>query len=59
MAVNAAAILISTALRVMYGMRNATADRLGAPARSSMEARLANKSSMRDVHDDDNFRYVY
>ncbi|KAJ5112895.1 hypothetical protein N7456_001429 [Penicillium angulare] len=58
-AVNAAAIVISTALRIMYGVRNATADRLGAPARSSMEARLAGRSNVQDVHDDSDFRYVY
>lgn len=56
---NAAAIVVSTCLRVMYGIRNSRADRLGAPARSSMEARQANKGTVQDVHDDENFRYVY
>ncbi|KAJ5131636.1 hypothetical protein N7448_005794 [Penicillium atrosanguineum] len=58
-AVNAAAILVSTGLRVMYGIRNSRADRFGAPARSSMEARQANKGNVQDFHDDKSFRYVY
>lgn len=58
-AVNAAAIIVSTALRIMYGRRNSAADRLGKPARSLIEARLAQKSQIQDVHDDENFRYVY
>lgn len=58
-AVNAAAIVISTSLRLMYGRRNKRADQLGVPARSSMEAKMANKDGVQDVHDDENFRYVY
>ncbi|KAJ6130952.1 hypothetical protein N7523_001412 [Penicillium sp. IBT 18751x] len=58
-AVNAAAILVSTGLRVLYGVRNSKADRLGAPARSSVEARQANKGNVQDIHDDESFRYVY
>ncbi|KAL3442376.1 MFS general substrate transporter [Aspergillus insuetus] len=42
-AVNAAAFIVSTALRVLYGRRNARADRVGGPARSRMEIRLADK----------------
>ncbi|KAJ5809063.1 uncharacterized protein N7503_001281 [Penicillium pulvis] len=56
-AVNAAAILISTLLRIMYGRRNSRADRLGTPARSSMEARTA--STQNANVDDETFRYVY
>ncbi|KAJ5691689.1 hypothetical protein N7488_012424 [Penicillium malachiteum] len=56
-AVNAAAVVISTALRILYGRRNATADRLGTPARSAMEARVASESGAEDSHPD--FRYVY
>lgn len=58
-AVNAAAIVVSTSLRIMYGRRNRKADQLGVPARSFMEAKMANKSALQDVHDDENFRYVY
>ncbi|KAJ5337257.1 uncharacterized protein N7506_005279 [Penicillium brevicompactum] len=58
-AVNAAAVIISTALRIVYGRRNSAAERLGTPARSLLEARLAQKSQVQDVHDDANFRYVY
>lgn len=61
-AVNAAAIVVSTALRIMYGRRNTTADRLGTPARSLIEARLTEKGDVQDVqnvHVDENFRYVY
>lgn len=58
-AVNAAAIIVSTALRIMYGRRNSTADRLGTPARSPIETRLAEKGEVQDVHDDKNFRYVF
>lgn len=58
-AVNAAAIVVSTSLRIMYGRRNKRADQLGMPARSFMEAKMANKGGMQDVHDDENFRYVY
>jgi hypothetical protein len=43
----------------MYGRRNNKADQLGVPARSSMEAKMANKEGVQDVHDDENFRYVY
>ena len=57
-AANAAAIIVSIALRVVYGKRNSTADRLGTPARSRIETRLAEKGTVHDVHDD-NFRYVY
>lgn len=59
-AVNAAAIVISTGLRVLYGYRNKRADRLGTPARSRLEAKLAQgRAGHGDVHDDVNFRYVY
>ena len=58
-AANAAAIVVSTALRIVYGKRNSTADRLGMPARSRVETRLAEKRTVHDVHDDENFRYVY
>lgn len=58
-AVNAAAIVVSTSLRIVYGRRNSTADRLGRPARSLIETRLAEKCQSEDVHDDENFRYVY
>ncbi|CAG8083159.1 unnamed protein product [Penicillium salamii] len=56
-AVNAAAIVVSTSLRIVYGRRNSTADRLGRPARSLIETRLAEKCQSEDVHDDENFRY--
>ncbi|KAJ5742031.1 hypothetical protein N7533_011440 [Penicillium manginii] len=56
-AVNAAAIVVSTVLRMLYARRNSNADRLGTPARSKMEARLSD-SHTNDVHDDTNFRYV-
>ncbi|KAE8364679.1 major facilitator superfamily domain-containing protein [Aspergillus caelatus] len=56
-AVNAGAIIVSTALRIVYGRRNARADRLGTPARSRMEGKLANgRMAEEDVHDDVNFR---
>ena len=58
-AVNAAAIVVSTALRIIYGRRNSVADRLGAPARSRIETRLANKGAAGDAQDDESFRYVY
>ncbi|KAJ6003988.1 hypothetical protein N7522_005633 [Penicillium canescens] len=58
-AVNAAAIVISTSLRIIYGRRNSVADRLGAPARSRIETRLANKGAAGDAQDDESFRYVY
>ncbi|EYE89968.1 MFS general substrate transporter [Aspergillus ruber CBS 135680] len=57
-AVNAAAIIVSTALRIVYGRRNSTADRLGTPARSSIESRLTKKGEVQDVHDE-SFRYVF
>lgn len=41
----------------MYGRRNSRADRLGTPARSSMEARTA--STQNANVDDETFRYVY
>lgn len=60
MAVNAGAIVVSSALRIVYGRRNARADRLGTPARSRMEGKLANgRMAEEDVQDDVNFRYVY
>lgn len=45
----------------MYGIRNSAADRLGGPARSAMEERLARQGDVQAVHGDgeDNFRYVY
>lgn len=60
-AVNGAAIIVSSALRVLYGRRNSTADRLGAPARSSLEASLAKKQVSHRTEDENdvNFRYVY
>ncbi|BAE66559.1 unnamed protein product [Aspergillus oryzae RIB40] len=59
-AVNAGAIVVSSALRIVYGRRNARADRLGTPARSRMEGKLANgRMAEEDVQDDVNFRYVY
>ncbi|KAE8377509.1 major facilitator superfamily domain-containing protein [Aspergillus bertholletiae] len=58
-AVNAGAIVISTTLRVLYGLRNARADRFGTPARSRMESkRAANRTAEGDVYDDVNFRYI-
>ncbi|CAI7588924.1 unnamed protein product [Penicillium pancosmium] len=57
-AVNAAAIVVSTTLRMLYARRNSTAERLGTPARSKMEARLSSKNHTNDVHDDASFRYV-
>ncbi|KAE8332385.1 major facilitator superfamily domain-containing protein [Aspergillus sergii] len=52
-AVNAGAIVVSTALRIVYGRRNARADRLGTPARSRMEGKLANgRMAEEDVQDD-------
>ena len=58
-AVNASAIVVSTSLRLLYGRRNKKADQLGVPARSRMEAKMADKGGVGDVHDDENFRYVY
>jgi hypothetical protein len=43
----------------MYGRRNTTADQLGTPARSLIEAHLAEKGDFQDFHVDENFRYVY
>lgn len=60
LAVNAGAIVVSTSLRVLYGMRNARAARTGGPARSRMEAKLAGRHGEEgDVHEDVSFRYVY
>jgi hypothetical protein len=59
-AVNAGAIIVSTALRIVYGLRNSRANQLGTPARSRMEEKLASgRTAEEDVHDDVNFRYVY
>ncbi|RMJ25086.1 Male sterility protein [Aspergillus sp. HF37] len=58
-AVNAASVVIATLLRVVYGMRNARANRSGAPARSMIEERMAGDADVQDVHDDKDFRYVY
>lgn len=58
-AVNAAAMVVATILRIIYGLRNARANRSGTPARSLLEQRMASKAVVQDVHDDRNFRYVY
>ncbi|KAL4780659.1 N2227-like protein-domain-containing protein [Aspergillus varians] len=55
-AVNAAGIAVSCALRVLYGARNKKAERLGGSARSSMEKRIAKGEEM-DMYP--GFRYVY
>ncbi|KAI2901854.1 hypothetical protein CBS11852_2420 [Aspergillus niger] len=55
-AVNAGAIIISTTLRVVYGRRNARANRLGQAAGSRMEERLRSEEDDEGVVD---FRYVY
>ena len=55
-AVNAGAIIISTMLRVVYGRRNARANRLGRAAGSRMEERLRSEGDDEGVVD---FRYVY
>lgn len=57
-AVNAAAVVISTLLRIVYGIRNARANRAGTPARSMLERRLAGRSAP-DGFDEKDFRYVY
>ncbi|GKZ58781.1 hypothetical protein AnigIFM49718_004617 [Aspergillus niger] len=54
-AVNAGAIIISTTLRVVYGRRNARANRLGQAAGSRMEERLRSEEDDEGVVD---FRYV-
>lgn len=59
MAVNAASMVIATLRRVVYGLRNARANRSGAPARSMLEERMAGDADVQDVHDDKDFRYVY
>ncbi|KAJ5689846.1 hypothetical protein N7462_004238 [Penicillium macrosclerotiorum] len=58
-AVNAAAMVVATILRVVYGIRNKTADRLQIPARSSMEARFSKEEESQDVCEGGSFRYVY
>ncbi|KAL4954389.1 major facilitator superfamily domain-containing protein [Aspergillus filifer] len=62
-AVNAAAIVVSTSLRVLYGKRNARADRVGKPARSRMERKIEDKRreeiAEADAQDGSEFRYVY
>lgn len=58
-AVNAASMVIATAMRIMYGRRNARANRAGTPARSWLEERMASEAVVEDVHDDKDFRYVY
>ncbi|KAL4966185.1 MFS general substrate transporter [Aspergillus stella-maris] len=61
-AVNAAAIVVSTSLRVLYGRRNARAERVGGPARSRMERKIEDKRRgeiMADEQDGSAFRYVY
>ena len=58
-AVNAAAIVVSSVLRVIYGIRNSTADRLGIPARSKLEAQLAKGQAASNDQDFVEFRYVY
>lgn len=50
---------VTALLRIVYGLRNAKANRSGTPARSLLEQRLASKAVVQDVHDDNNFRYVY
>lgn len=52
-------MVIATLLRVVYGLRNARANRSGAPARSMLEERMAGGADVQDVHDDKDFRYVY
>jgi hypothetical protein len=58
-AVNASAIVVSTALRVLYGMRNARADRRGQgrDARGTIEARFMKEGDVVDGNRE--FRYVY
>jgi hypothetical protein len=60
-AVNATAIIVSTMLRVLYGRRNARADRVGGPAQSRMEIRLADKrrGEEGEAGEVSTFRYVY
>ncbi|PLN80414.1 MFS general substrate transporter [Aspergillus taichungensis] len=53
-AVNAAGIVVSTVLRVLYGMRNARASRMGMPAMGRIEGKLQSDGS-----DQAGFRYVY
>ncbi|KAL4925534.1 putative MFS transporter [Aspergillus undulatus] len=57
---NAVAIGLCTGLRVLYGMRNRKADRLGISARSFIEERVA-KGGGNHLEDDEDarFRYVY
>ena len=52
-------MVVAALLRIIYGLRNARANRSGTPARSLLERRMAGKSVVQDVHDDNNFRYVY
>ena len=57
MVANAAAIAVSTALRLLYGSRNREAERLGAlvSAKSWMEKRV-----VRQVEEEETgFRYIY
>ncbi|KAL4913019.1 major facilitator superfamily domain-containing protein [Aspergillus aurantiobrunneus] len=53
-AVNAAAIVVCTGLRLLYGARNRRAERLGVSARSSMEHRITKGEELYP-----GFRYVY
>ncbi|KAI9370119.1 major facilitator superfamily domain-containing protein [Aspergillus egyptiacus] len=56
-AASAAAIVVSTSLRVVYGRRNSRAERVGGPAMCLMERRLAKRQEPEYV--DRRFRYVY
>ncbi|KAL2809069.1 MFS general substrate transporter [Aspergillus granulosus] len=58
-AVNASAIVVSTALRVLYGKRNARADREGGPAQSRMEIRLADKRRVEEGETGENSQFRY
>ncbi|KAL3458370.1 MFS general substrate transporter [Aspergillus heterothallicus] len=54
-AVNASAMVVSAALRVLYGVRNARAERRGGEAQGSLEGRLMKGESQSEGA----FRYVY
>ncbi|KAJ0421480.1 major facilitator superfamily domain-containing protein [Aspergillus carlsbadensis] len=60
-AVNASAIVVSTALRVLYGMRNARAERRdpGCDAKGSIEGRFIKEGDVSNGSRGGGFRYVY
>lgn len=65
-AVAASGVLVATAIRILYGIRNSQADRVGGPAQCLVEKRLArykdhetNVEAGEEEEAEKTFRYVY